>query len=179
MMVQWYRCWLRRLMLAGNKLWFVRRCPTFSAITGATAVWSMTMAAFQGRSHLRSLMILMISLPKRRFWRLVVVLSTNEYLVISTALQWLSKIFPAWIAEFIDLIRSLVDDIDSTRMAATEAEKEGKWQKGFVSVFKKSASDALNDMASFSKRVAVSDRHEKKLLANTSFVSSHIARTTA
>lgn len=105
--------------------------------------------------------------------------SAEDRSVIATALQRLLQTFTTSCSEFADIIRSFVDDIESSRAAATEARREVEQQKGLVYIAKKSASAAFNNVAGLRERVAFLDNRKAQLLANISAFSGQIARETA
>lgn len=73
----------------------------------------------------------------------------------------------------------LFDDLESSWVGTTEAEKNVEQQKGLVCFAMKSASSSLNRVAGFRERLGVSDGGETDLMASASVVSGQIARTTA
>lgn len=60
-----------------------------------------------------------------------------------------------------------------------KAEKEFRWQKGLVSVAKKSNDNASNDVISLRRRVIVTSTCATELLSSASAASGQIIRATA
>lgn len=104
--------------------------------------------------------------------------SVDDHLVTATALQCLSKTVSSLGPQFADLIRSFAEYMQFLRAATSEVKKAVGQQKGFASVVRSSASNALDALAGLREGMAVSDRYEAELLANASAALGQIAMAT-
>lgn len=84
-------------------------------------------------------------------------------MVIAVALQRLSNAVRRSSLQFSEVGQRSVRDIEVAYSATTEVRNDTKPQIGIVSVAKSSASDALKDVTSLWRIVAVSDRCEAEL----------------
>lgn len=105
--------------------------------------------------------------------------TANDCLVVATTLALLPKTLYTSVSEFGNLVRGLVDEVESSWAATAEAAREFERQKELVSSAEKSTNNALHDVASLRGRVAVAGTRETQLLYSASAASSQIERTTA
>lgn len=75
-----------------------------------------------------------------------------------------------------DLVRILVDEIESTPTATSKAEEAVERQRRFLAAAHESASDSFIDVASLRERVIVSGTRDTKALHNDLAASVKIAR---
>lgn len=74
-------------------------------------------------------------------------------------------------------MQAIIDDSEFLWTAARDFHKEFERQKWFVPVAENSASDALNDVSDFRKRVAAFSRCELQLLTSTKSTTSQMERS--
>lgn len=98
-------------------------------------------------------------------------------LVISTAFQRFSNTTAAG-ANFVELIQSFVGDMQSFRVATTEAKRPIEQQKASPSEARKYASNASNNVSSLQGEFKISNNGEGSIFANALAGTSQIARNT-
>lgn len=92
-------------------------------------------------------------------------------MVISTALTRFLKTVYISGSRLSDLMQTVVDEVEASRVATAKAEKDIEWQKEPASIVQKPINNALNGVASLCGRVTATGTREAELFSSTSVSS--------